>query len=118
MSPVLRPAQLVVELGDHPPAPHLVEEVLGVEVAVRRLGVDRGPWMSMVTWSPSWAGRATSTSSPEVARSRSICESISSSVDLEGGQGHHQALIAGDGDRRSDHDHCVEGDRPRLRHRR
>ena len=84
----LGPAQLVVELGHHAPAAHLVEKVLGVEVAVvrRRQRARAVPWMSMVTWSPSWAGRATSTSSPDVARRRSICASISSSVTSRSGR--------------------------------
>ena len=46
----------------------------------------------MVTWSPSWAGRATSTSSPDVARSRSIWAVDLLVGDLQVGQRHHQPL--------------------------
>ena len=51
----------------------------------------------MVTWSPVWIGRVTSTSSPDVARSRSTWAVDLLVGHLEGRQGHDQAAVAGDG---------------------
>ena len=57
----------------------------------------------MVTWSPSWAGRATSTSSPEVD-SQTVDLRVDLLLgDLQVRQCHHQSLIAGDGDGGPDH---------------
>ena len=60
--------------GPRRPLPDLVEEVLGGQVLVLPLGVGLGPGPADVDGHlvTVWTGRATSTSSPDVARRRSI----------------------------------------------
>ena len=69
------------------------------------------PCRSMVTRSPSMAGRSTTSSSASFSRSRSSWRWTSSSVTLETGQRHLQAVVSGDGDQGAHLHDGVEGDR-------
>ena len=110
----LGPAELVVELGDHRAAAHLVEEVLGVEVAVVAAGLAAAP-VDVDGHLVTVAGGTAHLD--QLARRGPEAVHLGGHLvvgDLEAGQGHHQALVAGDGHGGTDQHHGLEGHRARL----
>ncbi len=105
----LGPAQLVVELGDHGPAPHLVEEVLGIEVGVVTVptlgagAVDVDGHLVTVLGRPGHLDQLSRGGSEPVDLGRDLLVG-----DLEAGQCDHEALVAGDAHGRADQHHGVE----------
>ena len=107
MSPTLAPRRLLVELGDDRAGADLVEVVVGLRPAIG--SPSRLPLMSMVTWSPSAAGRSTV---------RQLAELLAQPVDLG-----VDLLVGGLGLGHLDPEAAVAGDRrsagaPRRRRRR